>query len=289
MLGKRKLTNYFYVVPILALVALFIFYPIAYNVESSFYSWDGISATREFLGAQNYLDMFRDKIFIKVLQNTAVFTVVTVGIGLFAGMLLAVATLGNTIIQRLAKTLIFLPVVMAPIIVANIFTWMYEMNTGLVNEILRAIGLADFVQPWLGSSKTALWAIMAAQIWQSVGWYLVMFNAALTTIPSEIIEAAYVDGANRFHTFWRVILPILKNTAISLIILGVIGSFKYFELVWATTKGGPNHATELFSTYIFTNAFNYMEQGYAAAISVFVIALALIVTAVQLRLLLKEK
>ena len=289
MLGKKKLTNYFYVIPIIALIILFIYYPIVYNIDASFYSWDGISAEREFIGGQNYVDMMSDEVFFKALGNTAVFTLVTVGVGLVAGMLLAVATLGNTPLQRLCKTLIFIPQVLAPIIVANIFTWMYEMNTGLVNETLRAIGLGEFARAWLGDSQTALGAIMVAQIWQSVGWYLIMFNAALTTIPSDVIEAARVDGANKVQTFWRVIVPMVKNTTISLIILGIIGSFKYFELVWATTKGGPNHATELFSTYIYTNAFDFMEQGYASAISVFVIALALIITAVQLRISLKER
>ena len=289
MLGRKRISNYFYIVPIIALVVLFIYYPIAYNIEASLYSWDGISAEREFLGAQNYVDMMSDKVFLKALANTAIFTIVTVGVGLVAGMLLAVATLGNTPIQRLCKTLMFLPVVLAPIIVANIFTWMYEMNTGLVNEALRAIGLGDLARAWLGDSKTALGAIMVAQIWQSVGWYLIMFNAALTTIPTDVLEAARVDGANKIQTFGRVIVPMVKNTTFSLIILGIIGSFKYFEFVWATTKGGPNHATELFSTYIFTNAFDFMKQGYASAISVFVIVLALIITAVQLRINLKER
>lgn len=288
MIKRERIRNYLYIVPVSALVLAFIYYPILYNIRYSFYSWDGLSPQKKWIGFENYIRMLSDNVFFIALKNIFIFSALTISIGMIIGLILALTLLKNGIFEKLHKTVLFLPVVVAPIVVANIFSWIYEMNTGLLNTVLRMIGLGFLANPWLGDSDTALFAITAAQIWQSIGWYMIMYTASLTVISTHIFEAAKIDGANWFQLFFKIIVPMLKNTHYSLIILGTIGSLKYFELIWATTKGGPNHATEFFSTYIFRNSFDFFKQGYASALSVVMLLIAFLVTAIQLKLSMRE-
>ena len=272
--------NYLYLVPIVAFIGGLIYYAIYYTAEVSLFDWNGISPERTFIGLENYWDIVRDPVFHKILLNTFVFAALTIFIQMALGLLIAVLLKFSVILKTFYKIIFFLPVVTAPAISSFVFRRIYSAD-GELNQALSAIGLGGLTQVWLADPKFALLSVAAINIWHWTGFSFLLYFAALTMIDRSIYEAALLDGASFFQMLRYITLPLLKATHITLIILGVIGALKTFDVVYLTTGGGPGRATELMATYIFKKSIVEFDAGYAAALSIVLLLLALVITAVQ--------
>jgi len=274
--------NYLYLVPIFAFVGGLIYYTIYYTAEVSLFDWNGLTPDRDFVGLDNYTDIVRDPVFHTILVNTVIFAVLTIFIQMALGLLIAVLLKFQVAFKTLYKIIFFLPVVTAPAITAFIFRRIYS-GEGELNQTLTALGLGRLTQVWLADPDLALFSVAAINIWHWTGFSFLLYFAALTMIDRSIYEAALIDGANFFQTLRHITLPLLKPTHFTLITLGVIGSLKTFDVVYLTTGGGPGRATELMATYIFKKSIAEFDVGYASALSIVLLLLAVTITVVQQR------
>jgi len=280
---KNELSNYLFVVPIIILFIGFIVYPIIYNIVISFYSWNGVNIHKDYVGIANYNTLLKDPVMYKVVNNYVIFALSTILIQSTLGVIFASLLIHKVKFGGLYRTLMYLPIVATPAIIGNIFSKIFETNRGYLNGMLRALHLDSLCQQWLAVPKIALGCIIFVNIWQWTGNSMLIYYANMLNIPDELYEAAKIDGANGFKAFVKITLPLLRGTHYTLFILGMIGSLKTFDIPYMLTRGGPNHATEFFSTYINTKSFTLFKQGESSAIAVIMIFIALIITAVQLK------
>lgn len=280
---KQNLIGWAFVAPTVLFVIAFIYYGIFYNAYHSLFSWDGISFEKVYIGFENFGRMFKDPEFYNALKNTGIFTVLTVtiqaGLGLVLAYLLHTKGMGRTFF----KSVFFFPVVLSPVVLGAAFTQIFDFQFGYINEFLRMIGLGAFEQNWLGDQDVALYAIILINIFQWTGSSMIMYYMAMLAIEREVFEAANIDGAGFWRTLWSVVLPNLKGTTFTLTILGVIGGLKTFDIVWISTQGGPGNSTEVISTYLFRKSMLHQEVGYASAVAVILLAIALGITYFQMR------
>ncbi|WP_074035880.1 carbohydrate ABC transporter permease [Exiguobacterium profundum] len=280
---KQHLIGWAFVAPTVLFVIAFIYYGIFYNAYHSLFSWDGISFEKVYIGFENFGRMFKDPEFYNALKNTGIFTVLTVtiqaGLGLVLAYLLHTKGMGRTFF----KSVFFFPVVLSPVVLGAAFTQIFDFQFGYINEFLRMIGLGAFEQNWLGDQDVALYAIILINIFQWTGSSMIMYYMAMLAIEREVFEAANIDGAGFWRTLWSVVFPNLKGTTFTLTILGVIGGLKTFDIVWISTQGGPGNSTEVISTYLFRKSMLHQEVGYASAVAVILLAIALGITYFQMR------
>lgn len=283
-LTNRRITPYLYLAPILILSGLFIYYCIGFTVYTSFTDWDGIGKNMNFIGLTNYIKLLKDKSFQISLTNNLLFFMGTVFIQAALGLLIAVLLKFKLHGSNLYKSIFFLPIAMAPTIIAAIFRIILDPNLGSINTALRAIGLSALAKPWLGDARYALIAIIMVNIFQWMGFSMMTYYAGLLAIPDDIYEAANIDGAGFFHTLFKITLPLLKSTTSVLIVLGIVGSLKTFDIVMLLTRGGPGRSTEFLNTFLYKKAITEFKGGYSAAIGVMILIIAFILSMLQLRL-----
>jgi raffinose/stachyose/melibiose transport system permease protein len=180
------------------------------------------------------------------------------------------------------STIFYVPVVATPVVVGNIFSKIFETNRGELNTILRTLNLDFLTQQWLADPKVALYAIAMVNIWQWTGYSMLVYYANMLSIPDDLYEAATIDGAGTVKKFFSITLPLLRSSHFTLFVLGALGTLKCFDLPFVLTKGGPNYATEFFSTYIYKKSFDLFDQGGASTLVVLMFIIAIIITVAQL-------
>lgn len=270
--------------PLCLLFAVFIIYPICFNIYISFFDWNGISRDKLFVGFDNFIKIFNDPVLKIILKNFIVFGFITIVVQAFFGLVFASFFVRKIRGSSIYRTLIYLPVIATPAIVGNIFSKILETNRGYLNEALRFLGLDALTNQWLAKPETALAWIIIINIWQWTGYSMLMYYANMLNISQDIYEASAIDGANAFQQFFRITLPMLRSTHFTLFVMGVLGSLKCFDLPYVLTKGGPNYTTEFFSTYINKKSFEMFDQGGASALTVIMLLIAMIITFFQMRL-----
>jgi ABC-type sugar transport system permease subunit len=290
--GARALRLYLppilFLAPAALVLLLFMAVPMVNAILLSFQSWNGMSPPT-WTGFNNYLKLFQDGIFLTALGHTVYFSVVTV---LFQSTIpLLIACLLNSGIRgsTFFRTLYFMPVIISLAISGLLWAMIYEPNFGMLNTILRAIGLDAFTQLWLADRNTVMPSVILVSIWQSLGFYLVIYYAALQNIPRELYESAAIDGANAWHKLWHVTIPSLRPVIVLIVVLNTINGVKVFDQIWVMTAGGPNHASDTLGTYLYSMAFGAMgssnpQFGYATAIAIVILVLSLIMSIIQIRL-----
>jgi raffinose/stachyose/melibiose transport system permease protein len=281
---KKEITNYLFILPIFILFSIFIVYPIIYNISISFYDWNGISIEKEFIGIDNYKTVLADPILSKILKNFIIFAFSTIVIQSIFGMLFASFFINQIKLSAFYRILFYLPVVVTPSIVGQVFSKFFETNRGYLNTVLRSMNLDFLCHEWLASPKTALGCIIFINIWQWTGYSMLLYYADMLNISSDIYEAAKIDGANKVKQFTKITFPLLRGTHYTLFILGMLGSLKCYDLVYILTDGGPNYATETFSTYIQRLSFDMFKQGQSSTTIVIMFSIAMIITIFQLKL-----
>ncbi|MCJ1688355.1 carbohydrate ABC transporter permease [Rathayibacter sp. VKM Ac-2927] len=263
-----------WILPALVISGGIIYFCIGYNGYVATLDWNGVSPNPQSVGLDNFARALADPIFWGTIQHTALYFVVTFVVQTVLGILFAVLLHSKIRFAVLYKVVIFIPVVLAPAIMAPVFRIMFA-GEGPVNELLQAIGLGFLAQPWLAQSSTALGVLMIMQVWQSTGISFILYYSAMSQIDTEIIEAARIDGAGNIRVIWSIIVPGIKGTVVALAMLTAIASLKLFDIPYLVTLGGPNYATEFLGTYIYRQAVPLGDVGYAAALSVLLLILAL--------------
>ena len=260
-------------VPALVLHAVFVLSPYAQAFWLSLTDWTGVAGQARFVGADNYARLGGDALFLDALRNNAVMLAVvpavTIAVGLFlASMLHRGGPRSRS--GRAYQIVYFFPQLLSLVVVAVLWSFVYNPNTGLLNSGLRAVGLGPLARSWLAEPNLALVAVMAVLVWSSVGFYVVLFSAAIDAIPRDLFEAAVLDGAGGWTTFRRVTLPLVRETVqVAFVYLG-IAALDAFAVVQVMTvgPGGPDGATEVIGLSLYRNAFTYGKFGYASAMGV---------------------
>ena len=252
----------------------FLYYAVGYTGYISTLDWDGLSPTAESVGLGNYTEMWADPVFWATLRHTAVFWVVTFAGLTVLGFTLAAILHSGVKFPTLHKVIIFIPTVLAPATMAPVFR-LYFADDGMINDILRGIGLNSLARPWLADANTALPALMLITIWQWTGLWFILYYAAMTQIEPELLEAARLDRAGNIRTLWYIVWPGCRGTTVSLGMLSFIGALKTFDIPYLVTDGGPHRATEFLGTYIYRVGIRQAHIGYAAALSVVLLVLAI--------------
>lgn len=279
--NERTLTIVLFLLPTFAFLALFVVWPILNTLQLSFYRWNGIDPNREFTGLTNWSRLLADAVFWKALGNNLIVVGLSIAIQLPIAMLLAVMLeRSKTVLSKFFKTVYFFPMLMSSVAVGILFKYIYDPSFGLVNETFRRLGLDAFAQSWLGDSRFALLAIILVICWQFIPFYMILFYAALNTVPGELKDAAQIDGADDSRYYRYIAVPLVMGTVRTAVILSLIGSLKYFDLVWVMTEGGPNNASELMATYMYKKAFPSFEVGYGSTVAFAMFVFVLLVSLV---------
>jgi raffinose/stachyose/melibiose transport system permease protein len=276
--GEPRNVAYLYIFPGLAAYVLFTFFPLLQTVRLSFYEWDGLSA-KKWIGLGNYRELYNTREIHAAFEHSvelilfyAVFSIV---LGLFLTALLTRFKVRGFLFFR---TVLFMPQTIATVVVAQAFTWIYDPS-GPLDEFLRKVGLGFAAKTWLGDFSWALPAVGLIGTWITFGLCLVLFLAGAQRIPTELYEAARVDGAGFIREFFAVTLPGLRNEVVVAATLTTITALRNFDIIYNTTSGGPGGETEVPSWLMFHNAFDLSRVGFAASIAV---VLTVIITAVAL-------
>lgn len=281
---KQTIEPYLYILPIVILSGCIIYYCIGFTFTASFTDWDGLGTDMNFVGLKNYQKLFSDAAFWISLRNNLIFFVGTVfiqaALGLFLAVLLKTRIKGSNVF----KAIFFLPISMAPAIIAAIFRIILDPNMGSLNQSLSQLGLGALAQSWLGDPKWALISIIAVNIFQWMGFSMINYYAGLMAIPDDVYESARIDGAGFWSQLFKITIPMLKGTTGVLIVLGIVGSLKTFDIVMLLTRGGPGRSTEFLATMLYKTAMDEFNGGYSSAIGVMLLIVAVIMSAVQLKL-----
>ncbi|MDO5286276.1 MAG: sugar ABC transporter permease [Actinomycetia bacterium] len=276
----RSWTGYAYVAPALLLVGVVVYGGIAYNAYVSSLRWNGISPTHTVVGLANYQTALADPVVRSAYLHAALFAAVTISTQMLLGLGMALLLSRPSRLNPLFTAVLFLPVVMAPAAVSTAFRQILAPD-GQLNAALAGAGLSGLRQAWLSDPRLALLSLAAVNIWQWTGLSFVLYQAALTQISVDHLEAAQIDGASLWRTVRHIVVPQLRGTHVTLVVLGLIGSIKTFDLVFLTTGGGPARATELPATYIYQQTVERFNAGYGATLSMLLLAVSVLVTVLQ--------
>ena len=272
-----------FLAPALLVIAVFIAYPIIQSFITSLYDWNGYSANRVFIGIQNWITLIKDSQFWAAFRNNILVMVLSIIIQMPIGM--ALATFLNQVGKKgnVCKVIWFIPMLMSSVAIGYLFRYALDPSTGFITAISRMFGGGRV--DLLGNPSTVLYACIFIIAWQFIPFYMVYYMAGYGGIPGDIHEAAMVDGATEGQYFWQVSLPLLKPSIKSAVVLSIVGSLKYFDLVYVMTGGGPSGASELMATYMYTKAFNTYQMGYASAVASGMFILISVIAIVTMRLL----
>lgn len=279
-LDRETLTAYGLLLPILVFFVVFQYYPILKSVAISFMEYGLLLPETPWVGLENYVRQFRDPLFLSALGNTLIFVVAAVGVGVTLALFLAVLVERTGRWAKIYRTLYFIPVVTSLMATSMIWRWLYAPN-GLVNYLLTFFGMEP--QPWLLSESLALPALIVLTIWKNLGFDLVLFSAALQSIPKAYYEASSLEGASAWQDFWYITLPQLRPILLLVSITAVIRSFRVFTIILAMTQGGPINSTRTIVYHIYEQGIQYDEMGYASAAAVILLVIVGFATYIQLR------
>jgi len=275
---QRRVVPYLFIAPNMVVFTVFVFVPIVLAFCISLTEWSLIGDPI-FVGFGNYVDMAKDADFWTALLNTLVYTVGTVPTSMALGLAAAVGLNRKLPGRALLRSIYFVPVIISLVATALIAAWMFNDNYGVINNALGALGLEPV--PWLSSPRWAMPSLMITTLWIRLGFNMVVYLAALQSIPTELYDAARVDGANGRRRFVHITWPLLGPTTFLLLILNVIYSLHVVDLIYVMTGGGPGFSTSVLVQYIYQQAFQESQMVYASAIGVVLYLMLLIFTVFQ--------
>ncbi|MFH0991474.1 MAG: sugar ABC transporter permease [bacterium] len=282
----KKIFPYLLLLPALLFTALVLVYPLVQNLINSFSDVSMIKGNKGWIGLLNYVHVFEDNLFWLAFKNTSLYaiagTLLALLIGLGFALLLHIKT---STFNTVAGFLYTIPWVVSPVVAGFAWKWLLNDHFGILNHWLAGAGLIRAGTPWLGDPQTALWCVMVARIWQFYPFAMVMFLAALHTIPLEQYEAAAVDGASMLRKFYHITLPNLKSVSSVLLVLGVIWSFNDFNMIFVMTRGGPMNASMVLSVLVREFSFVHFDLGKGSALSILVFLLLISLSSLYLKVL----
>ena len=280
-LNQESVTALLFVLPSLIGFTLFYAVPAVRGVWISFTNWDMLRDPT-FIGLENYIKLFNDPEFWNALKVTLYYVLLNIPLQTVLAMIIAVM-MSRLTKSMVIRALIILPWLMPPVVVGLIWLWLLDPNLGIVNVGLKALGLP--VIAFFGLPQWAMPTIAMINIWEYVGYTALLIFAGLQSIPGSVYEAASIDGASENQMFWRVTVPLLRPVLVFVVVTSVIGSFQIFDTIAITTKGGPVNATKVMNWYIYEQAFNRFNMGYATALSMVLFLILIFVSLMQMRLM----
>ncbi|WP_296650201.1 carbohydrate ABC transporter permease [Paraburkholderia sp.] len=281
--SSQALVTVVFLAPALFLLAVFLLYPLVSSLRLSLLDWNGLGNTARFVGLSNWVHLAHDTVFWHSLVNNVILAVTSIVIQLPVALALAVLLEKAGRGSRVLKILYFLPLLMSSVAIGVLFKNVYDPNFGPLNAALQAFGLDSLAKDWLGDPHLSLGSTIAVIIWQNAPFYMILFLAGLSSMPAEVNEAALLDGASEWTIFWRIKLPHLQGTVRTAVLLSVLGSLRYFDLVYVMTGGGPEGSSELMATYMYRTVFSSFQLGYGSTIGSAMFLIVCTVAAVSLR------
>lgn len=280
--AKENVAGYLFLAPQMLGVLIFSVIPIIFSFYLGFTDWDYISGFDhiKWVGLANYINMWKDVAFTDSLINTIIFTAVTVLMELGLGVVLAVIIEKKVYGSGYFKVAFFIPYISSLVAVSVVFKAMFQPTYGPVNQFLTSIGISN-PPGWFGDARWSLAAVILLTVWRDLGYYIIVFLAALKGVSKDLYEAASLDGANGLKQFFYITVPMIRPTTFFLMVTGVIGSFKAFDQIAVTTQGGPGTSSSVLVYYIYNSAFKFYKMGYASAMAWVLFILIFIVTLIQ--------
>jgi multiple sugar transport system permease protein len=286
MKRKESWTAYSFLLPNLLGLTVFIFVPMVYAFYVSLHDWNALSP-KVFIGVENYKTLASDKEWWKSVYKTFVFTIIYVPLlYIFSLFFAVVLNRLNRRFESLARTMFLLPFAITSVISAVIWMFLYDPRNGFINRLLGIFGIEN--QQFLGSTSQAMISIIVVILWINIGYNMMIFLASIKEIPKDYYEAAEIDGATGFKAFRFITFPLLKETSIFILVVTTIGSFQVFDQIMVMTKGGPANSTEVSVLYIYKQAFEFLNMGYASALAVVLFLIIFIVSLTQLKMYSKK-
>lgn len=267
--------------PSMIIITVFIIIPIIYSLYMSFHDWNIMYNIKDFIGFDNYKEVFQDERFFNALKNTLIYTVSYVPILVILSLALAAFINEKFIASGFYKTVLFIPAITSMAIIAIIFRFLLDGDIGYVSLALRKLGFS--VPDFLRDPETAMWSVVLTSVWRWVGFYMVIFLSGFNSIPDSLYEAAEIDGAGKLRQFFSISLPLLMPTISFTLITNLINSFQVFDPVYVMTKGGPMFSTEVLVYYVYYMGFNVFDMGYASSMAFILFLIILVFTLIQLK------
>lgn len=274
---------YLFLLPYALLFIPFRIYPVFSGLALSLYKRDILGLENEFVGLANFAKALTDSVFWISLWNTIRYTLISTPVMVPAGLLLALGLSRSTRSGAFFRVVFFAPRVISVAVATLVWRWIYQAEYGLLNHYLSLLHLPE--QNWLASPVWSMFAIVVTDAWWVVGWPMIIFLAGLGQIDPELYEAARVDGASGWPSFWHITLPGLRPSLLFIIVTHLIGSLQIFGLIFIMTRGGPYGSTRVMVQYIYENGFEYYKMGYAAALSFLLMIVVLLATLLQFTIL----
>lgn len=278
ILSNKKAIALF-VIPTVVLMLVIVLIPICISVYYSLLEWDGLGKGT-FIGMQNYTELIGDSRFLNSVKNSFLYVLLSLFIQLPLSLILALVISNLKKGEKFYRTAYFIPVVISGVVIGQLWQKIYNGDYGLLNSILGALNLESLQQDWLGQQDTALISAFIPNLWQYVGYHMLIMYAGIKSISPEIQEAARIDGANRLQIAWRVTIPLLKPILEVCVTFSLIGALKIFDLIYVLTGGGPFYTTEVPTVYMYKTIFDSFKYGYGSAISIFIILECILFTMV---------
>ena len=285
MFKNKARTYVLYITPAILFIVGFIYYPIIMNLYYSFFQWSAFSNEMIFIGGCNLKRLFTDPVILTATKNCIVFAVMSIVFQVGVSMIIA-AILEDKITRKMStfmRTVYFLPSLMSITVCSILFQLLFNPNMGIVNKVIEFIGFDASRIDLLGNKTTAIYAVAAVSQWQYVGYTVMLFIISIQKIPTDLYEAAEIDGANKLQKFLVITVPQIKETTLVNMVITVIGAFKVFDEVYVMTGGGPGTSTHTLATYLYNTGFRTDEMGYASAIAILVFVITFVLSIVQMR------
>lgn len=270
-------------IPSILILGLFVYFPLIKNVIYSFQSFTLSSTVKKWVGLENYIHLFTDKTILTCLKNNILYAIISIVIQVGFGLVLA-AVLEDVAFHKFApvlRSIYFIPTVISMTVVCLLFEFVYNPQMGLLNSFLQAVGLDNLTKVWLGSKKTAMYAVIAVSQWQSTGYVAMLFIVAIQKIPRDLYEAAEVDGASKIKRFFYITVPQVRQMFFVTMILTVVGAFTVFNEPYILTGGGPGTATMVLSLHMYQTGFVKNNMGYASTIAMLIFVITAVLSSVQ--------
>lgn len=287
---QRKILGYFFLIPIVVLLVVFMFYPIVKSAVMSFTNWSGLTDDWKWVGFNNYIRIFTDMPeYWRAMKVNVIYAIIATAVQLTLGFIMAVMVINmKPRWQNFYKVALYLPVIIPAAAVSVMWRYIYTPEYGLINQFLRAVGLESLCRAWTADPSTALGAVIVTNTWRYAGFTMVLYYVAMLDIPKDVLESAQIDGANRWHLIRYFYLPLTRGTTEVNLILTITGCLRAFDIFYLLTAGGPGTSTKVVSMWIMETAFQSYKYGRALAMSI-VLFLVVVFTMLLFRFILAPR
>ncbi|WP_150307899.1 carbohydrate ABC transporter permease [Planctomonas psychrotolerans] len=272
------------VLPVMIMVVAFFLIPLVNALYYSVVDFNGINPNPDFVGLANFERLFTDPKMAHALGNNITWIIVGTISPMVIGLLVAMLLWSVQRASVVYRVLFFLPYVLPGVAIGIVWGWIYDPVNGLLNQLLRAMGLGDLARGWLGEPDVAIYAVLVTAIWAGTGFAIVIFLSALRNVDIELVEAARIDGANSLQRLWFIVLPQIMPVFLMVLTLTLVGGFSVFDIIFIMTGGGPADATEVLGTYAYSNAFQLSDIGYGTTLALLITVLSVPVAVLLNRL-----